>query len=282
MAVNNDITPAQLEESEAQALEKETLVKEQVECPVTHRFGPGIYIREVFMPAGSFVIGHYHKTEHLNIMLKGRLTLVGKDGKWEDVTAPVTFTAKEGRKIAFIREDVVWQNVFATEETDLEKLEEKYLTKSITFTEHSKAQELLLTFNKNSDVQDYYKFLEEFNFSHEDVRKISLNENDQIAFPYGAYSVTVSDSKIDGKGLFATKTFEEGDFICPALINNFRTPAGRFTNHSAVPNAFFVNHGEGNVSLVATSLINGNLGGMLGDEITVDYRQAVRSKTKEI
>src|SRR3990167_5411984 len=38
-------------------MEQYCLKKEQVECPVYHRFGPGIYIREVHIPAGTFAIG---------------------------------------------------------------------------------------------------------------------------------------------------------------------------------------------------------------------------------
>ena len=43
----------------------------QVECPLKHYFAPGVYLREIFMPAGSVVIGKIHKTEHFNIIQKG-------------------------------------------------------------------------------------------------------------------------------------------------------------------------------------------------------------------
>ena len=67
-------------EEKVQTLEKEFLKQEQVDCPVVHRFGPNIYIREVTIPAGTLSIGHYQKTEHLNIMLAGRVTMVNDDG----------------------------------------------------------------------------------------------------------------------------------------------------------------------------------------------------------
>ena len=35
-------------------LEKEMLEMPQADCPVAHHFGPGIYIREVTLPAGIF------------------------------------------------------------------------------------------------------------------------------------------------------------------------------------------------------------------------------------
>ena len=46
-------------EQKVQTLEAVFLEQPQVDCPVVHRFGPGIYIREVTIPAGALSIGHY-------------------------------------------------------------------------------------------------------------------------------------------------------------------------------------------------------------------------------
>lgn len=110
--------------------EQKCLKLPQVECPIVHRFGPGIYIREMFIPAGTFVIGHHHNFENTNIMLKGRLTLLNEDGTTTELTAPFFYVGKPGRKMAYIHEDVVWQNIYATDERDIEKLESQFITKS--------------------------------------------------------------------------------------------------------------------------------------------------------
>jgi hypothetical protein len=95
----------------------------QVDCIEKHHFGPGIYVKEVTMPAGSVIVGKPHKVEHLCIMLQGRMKLVKEDGEVIEVSAPATFVGKPGRKIAYIIETVVFQNIYATDETDVEKLE---------------------------------------------------------------------------------------------------------------------------------------------------------------
>jgi hypothetical protein len=95
----------------------------QVECPVQHFFGPSIYIREVVMPAGTVVVGKYHKEDHLCNMVEGRMIVVGEDGVQREVAAPAVFMAKKGRKTAYILETVRFQNIFSTDETDVEKLE---------------------------------------------------------------------------------------------------------------------------------------------------------------
>jgi len=105
------------------ALMQELIKHPQVDCPVSHHFGPNIYIREVVMPAGTVVVGKPHKTEHMCNMISGRMIVVNEDGEQKEVVAPAVFMANKGRKTAYIIETVRFQNIFATEETDIEKLE---------------------------------------------------------------------------------------------------------------------------------------------------------------
>jgi hypothetical protein len=105
------------------ALVREMSALPQVDCPVQHFFGPSIYIREVVMPAGTVVVGKYHKEDHLCNMVEGRMVVVGEDGEQREVAAPAVFMAKKGRKTAYIIETVRFQNIFSTDETDVEKLE---------------------------------------------------------------------------------------------------------------------------------------------------------------
>lgn len=95
----------------------------QVDCNTKHYFGPNIYIREVTMPAGSIVVGKPHRSEHMCVMLQGKMIIVSEDGERKELVAPMTFVGKPGRKIAYILETTVFQNILATDETDIEKLE---------------------------------------------------------------------------------------------------------------------------------------------------------------
>jgi hypothetical protein len=95
----------------------------QIQCEEKHHFGPNIYIKEVTMPAGSLIIGKHHRMEHLCNMMSGRMIVVDSDGNRSELIAPMTFMAKPGRKIAYIIETVVFQNIYSTSETDIEKLE---------------------------------------------------------------------------------------------------------------------------------------------------------------
>lgn len=253
------------------AAEIEMLGQEQVDCPVTHRFGPGIYIREVFMPKGAYIIGHRHTTPHINIMLTGIIGLLNDDGTETVLRAPQTFVAQPGRKVAYIYEDVVWQNVHATDETDVETLETMFLDKSPAFLEKYQ----VTRGNYSEDQEDFYAAIAEFGFDPLTVREISENETDQIPFPPGDYKVQLASSAIEGKGLFATGSFAANELIVPARLDGKRTPAGRYTNHSKTPNAEMVMDEYGDIYLFSTREIKGYTGGALGEEITIDYRQAL-------
>jgi hypothetical protein len=266
---------AVITEQKIQTLEVAFLKQPQADCPVVHRFGPSIYIREVTIPADTFSIGHRQTTTHLNIMLAGRVTMVNEDGSHTELVAPQTFVAGPGRKIGYIHETMVWQNVYATNETDVEKLESIFLDKSATWQENQKNQQLLLSFDYSEDVTDYYNAIAEYGFDHETVQAQVQNLDDQIDMPYGNYKMMVAPSNIEGKGVFATGNIETGEIIAPARIAGKRTPAGRFTNHAKNPNAKMILLDNGDVNLVAVVPIVGCKGGNLGEEITIDYRQAL-------
>jgi len=264
-----------------EAIEAKLLGLEQMNCPVTHHFGGGICIREVTLPAGMLAIGHHHKTAHMNFMVRGRATFLLPNGATEEYVAPRVSLWPPGRKIAIIHEDMIWQNIFPTTETDPVKLENELLEKSDSFLNDQRQRGAIEHFQREVDRQDFHKAIAELHFSEIEVRRISEDESDLIPFPQVEQPVVVSPSPIEGQGLFATRNFEIGDAIAPARFLNQRTPAGRFTNHSATPNARMVDTGD-MVFLMAVRPISGYRGGQPGEEITVDYRESAKiSMNKE-
>lgn len=100
------------------------------DLPLTHRFAPGAYAREMFVPKGSVVIGKIHKHAHLNFVMKGKALILTEDGPMM-IEAPFTLVSKAGTKrLAVAIEDLVWTTVHVTEETDLERIEEQVIAKS--------------------------------------------------------------------------------------------------------------------------------------------------------
>lgn len=99
-------------------------------CPVKHMFANGCYLREIFMPAGSRIIGKIHATEHFNIILKGKVTVITAEGK-EYIEAPHTFVSKAGvQKVVLIHEDCTWQTIHVTNSTDLDEIEKEVIVEN--------------------------------------------------------------------------------------------------------------------------------------------------------
>jgi len=256
-----------------ETLEREFMKLPQVDCPVTHHFGPGVCIREVHLPAGSVVIGHHQNFEHMNIFIKGRVSIRNDDGTFTELKAPMTFMGKPGRKIGYIHEDVIWQNIWITDETDVEKIESHFLKKSDTWHESVTARKTVALLQSGVDRADFDKMLKELGLCPELVRAQSENEADMTELPHGSYKIKVADSNIDGRGLFAIGDFKPWEKIAPARLKGKRTIAGRFTNHSVNPNARMVKWNS-EIHLIAIKPISGCKGGLDGEEITIDYRQA--------
>lgn len=96
---------------------------DHIEFDVKHSFAPGMYIREMFIPKGSVVVGKIHRGECVNVCPMGDIEIVTEAGDMH-VVAPFTAVSAPGtQKIGFAREDTVWINIFRTDETDIEKLE---------------------------------------------------------------------------------------------------------------------------------------------------------------
>ena len=276
--VTEPLTPQRIERVEAALLERP-----QRECPVVHRFGPGVYLREVSIPAGTLVVGHHHRHDHVNIMLKGHMTFLADDGTTVERHAPLTIAGKPGRKIAYANTDTIWVNVYATNETNVAALEEQLFIKSDVWQHAHQARLLGLKLKHDADRLSYNEFEAQCGMSRGQIQSIVTNESDLCPFPADLdCRVVVDDSPIHGKGLFATAGMSAGDTICVARVGNFRTPAGRYANHSANPNAKFLRE-SGDIFLVATRAIAGAVAGEPGDEITVDYNEAIKlATTKEL
>ena len=99
----------------------------QLELPVFHHFAPNVYMRQMDAPAGALVVSKMHRTEHMNILIKGSVTVVTENGI-EFLKAPLVLKSAAGTKrIGYFHEDSSWITVHPTESTDLEEIEKQVI-----------------------------------------------------------------------------------------------------------------------------------------------------------
>ena len=97
--------------------------------PLKHSFADGCYIREIFNPKNIFLVTKIHKVSHPYFLLKGEMTIMSEDGE-KRIKAPHHGVTPAGTKrIIYTHEDCVFVTVHATNETDIEKIEEEVIAK---------------------------------------------------------------------------------------------------------------------------------------------------------
>jgi hypothetical protein len=102
------------------------------ECPLKHHLHDGVYAREIFIPAGSVVVGKIHKKSHLNLISRGRVYVVTEFGNqiFDATERPVTFASEAGTKRALLAEtDVIWTTFHKTDKTELADIEDDIIAK---------------------------------------------------------------------------------------------------------------------------------------------------------
>ena len=101
----------------------------QIEPKTQHYFADGVYLRTVWSPAGSVIVGKVHRTEHLYAVLSGRVQVTTDDGVLDlDATkdGPQILVCPVGTKRAVLVIEDAWRmNVHRNPDnlTDIEELE---------------------------------------------------------------------------------------------------------------------------------------------------------------
>lgn len=96
----------------------------KVEPPLHHHFAPGVYMRQMDAKEGTWVASKMHRTEHMNILLKGAVSLITEDGI-KTLYAPTVVKSMPGTKrIGYFHEDSSWLTIHPTDETDVNQLED--------------------------------------------------------------------------------------------------------------------------------------------------------------
>jgi hypothetical protein len=111
-------------------IESELKKFDQLELEVKHYFSLDVYVRELYIPKDTILVGKIHKYTNLNIMTKGELSVLVGD-EVQRVKAPFKVISPPGTKrIAYAHEDTIWMTILGTSETDVAKIENHFTAES--------------------------------------------------------------------------------------------------------------------------------------------------------
>ena len=108
---------------------------EQTELPLKHSFAPGVYARELEIPAGTLLIGKIHKHRHHNFLMKGSILVLTETNGVELLQAPLMIVSEEGtQRIGYAITDTLWTTVHENKDNseDLDAIEERTVVKTKT------------------------------------------------------------------------------------------------------------------------------------------------------
>jgi hypothetical protein len=78
------------------------------DCPLVHSFGGGMYVREIFIPAGMMLTGKIHRHEHPNFLMEGTVSMITEDGGAQIMEAPQSMLSPAGCKRALYTHTPTW------------------------------------------------------------------------------------------------------------------------------------------------------------------------------
>ena len=107
----------------------------QAELPLKHSFAPGVYAREMEIPAGTLLIGKIHKHRHHNFLMKGSIIVLTEANGVELLQAPLMIVSEEGtQRIGYAITDTVWTTIHENKDDseDLVVIEERTVVKDKT------------------------------------------------------------------------------------------------------------------------------------------------------
>jgi len=133
----SELTPKMIRDS-ISGLQESMLALPQdkkVALETLHNFTDGIYVRTVFMKAGSLIVGKIHKLEHTVIIGQGSASVISEEFGSKIIKAPMVFVSRPYvKRCLFIHEDMVWTTVHLnpTNSRDLDFLESQIVAEDYT------------------------------------------------------------------------------------------------------------------------------------------------------
>ena len=114
----NQVTKEQIER-----LQSQMAAMPQAELVTEHSFSPGMYLRKVFRPAGTLIVGKVHKEPHFFLCAKGEI-IAWTEGGMKHLYAGDVLESKPGTKrVTLAVTDAIGITIHRTDKTNLDEIE---------------------------------------------------------------------------------------------------------------------------------------------------------------
>ena len=118
LTLSTQVTKEQIER-----LQIQMAAMPQAELLTEHSFSPGMYLRKVFRPAGTLIVGKVHKEPHFFLCAKGEI-IAWTEGGMKHLYAGDVLESKPGTKrVTLAVTDAIGITIHRTDKTNLDEIE---------------------------------------------------------------------------------------------------------------------------------------------------------------
>jgi quercetin dioxygenase-like cupin family protein len=95
----------------------------QAELVTEHQFSPGMYMRKLFRPAGTLIVGKVHKEPHFFLCAKGEIIAWTESGMKRLQAGDVIESKPGTKRVTLAVTDAIGITIHRTDKTNLDEIE---------------------------------------------------------------------------------------------------------------------------------------------------------------
>ena len=129
----NDLDfPNHVSREQVERLQAEMALMPQAELTTEHHFSQGMYLRKVFRPAGTLIVGKVHKEPHFFLCAKGEIIAWTESGMKRLQAGDVVESKPGTKRVTLAVTDAIGITIHRTDKTDLDEIEAELIEPDTT------------------------------------------------------------------------------------------------------------------------------------------------------
>ena len=129
----NDLDlPSHVSREQVERLQAEMATMPQAELVTEHQFSPGMYMRKLYRPAGTLIVGKVHKEPHFFLCAKGEIIAWTENGMKRLQAGDVIESKPGTKRVTLAVTDAIGITIHRTDKTDLDEIEAELIEPDTT------------------------------------------------------------------------------------------------------------------------------------------------------
>ena len=129
----NDLDlPNYVSREQVERLQAQMAVMPQAKLVTEHQFSVGMYMRKLYRPAGTLIVGKVHKEPHFFLCAKGEIIAWTENGMKRLQAGDVVESKAGTKRVTLAVTDAIGITIHRTDKTDLDEIEAELIEPDTT------------------------------------------------------------------------------------------------------------------------------------------------------